>query len=257
MIGRINGWSIAMFFKKHSVLLVCVLAFKFSNAFVVFDPVNAGIAKAQVAQSTIQTSKLVVQLAQGAQTVANTLSQVQMAKRNLEKFTNWQDLSGFTSIANKIQQAGSVGKSLGYASGGIAQGLTAMTGDKYSSMSALQDTLISVGRTLDTQSSHMSRQNSAYDKIANGLSDDGLDGTVAVMQGNANLLNALAQQNQDISNKISNLNKIELAKAQNEINEKNTEEAQNMKYQMASLDGLLDYNDNSNFDFTTSQKYKY
>jgi len=246
-----------MFSKKYLVLLVCILAFKLSNAFIVFDPVNAGIAKAQVVQATIQTSKWGVQLAQGAQAVANTLSEVQMAKRNLEKFTDWQNLSGFTDIANKIQQAGSVGKSLGYASGGIAKGLTAMTGDKYASLSGLQDTLISVGRTLDTQSSYMSQQNSAYDKIANGLSSDGLDGAVAVMQGNANLLNAVAQQNQDISNKLSTLNKIQLAKEQNAINDKNIEDTQNIKYQIASLDGLLDYHDDSNFDFTTVPQYKY
>ena len=246
-----------MSYKKYLVILACVLFFKLSNAFVVFDPTNAALKKAELVQSEIQTSKWVTQLSQGSQTVANTLSQVQMAKRNLEKFTNWQDLSGFTSIANKIQQASSVGKSLGYASGGIAQGLTAMTGDQYASMAAFQDTLISVGRSLDTQSSYMSRQNSAYDKISNGLSSDGLDGAVAVMQGNANLLNALAQQNQDISNKISTLNKIQLAKAQNEINEKNIEETQNMKFQIAALDGLLDYHDDSNFDFTIVPKYKY
>ena len=246
-----------MFYKKYAVLLVCILVFNSSNAFVVFDPTNAALKEAELIQSKIQTSKWITQLSQGSQTVANTLSQVQMAKRNLEKFTNWQDLSGFTSIANKIQQAGSVGKSLGYASGGIAKGLTAMTGDEYASLSGLQDTLISVGRTLDTQSSYMSRQNSSYDKISNGLSSDGLDGAVAVMQGNANLLNAVAQQNQDISNKLSTLNKIQLAKAQNEINEKNLEDTQNMKFRIAALDGLLDYHDDSNFDFTTVSKYKY
>ena len=246
-----------MFYKRYLIFWSCILAFKFSNAFVVYDPINAELSQANLTQSTIQTGKWATQLEQGAQAVANTLSEVQLAKRNLEKFADWQNLSGFTSIANKIQQAGNVGSSLGYASGGIAKGLSAMTGDKYSSISGLQDTLTSIGKTLDTQSYYMYRQNSAYDKISNGLSSDGLDGAVAVMQGNANLLNAVAQQNQDISNKISDLNKIELAKAQNEINDENIEETQNMKYQMAALDGLLDYHDDSNFDFTTSPQYKY
>lgn len=103
----------------------------------------------------------------------------------------------------------------------------------------------------------MSRQNAAYDKISNGLSSDSIDGVVSVMQGNANLLNAVAQQNQDISNKIGSLNKIQLAKAQNEINDKNIENTQNIKYQVASLSGLLDYHDDSKFDFTAAPKYTY
>ena len=246
-----------MLYKKIIISLLCILSFNFSNAFIVFDPTNAELSQANLAQATIQTGKWATQLSQGAETVANTLSEVEMAKRNLQKFTDWQNLSGFSDIANKIQQAGSVGTSLGSATGGIANGLTAMTGDEYSSMSALQDTLTSVGRTLDTQSSYMSRQNAAYDKISNGLSSDDLDGAVAVMQGNANLLNAVAQQNQDISNKLSTLNKIQLAKEQNAINNKNVEDSQNIKYQMASLDGLLDYQDDSKFDFTVSPKYKY
>ncbi len=60
------------------------------------------MSQANLTQSTIQTGKWATQLEQGAQAVANTLSEVQLAKRNLEKFADWQNLSGFTSIADKL-----------------------------------------------------------------------------------------------------------------------------------------------------------
>lgn len=244
-------------FYRLLIVFVLIISYQLGDSFIVYDPINGAINQANLGQSMIQTAKWGTQLAQGAQTVANTLSEVDMAKRNLMKFTDWQNLSGFSSIADKIQEASDVGTSLGYASGGIANGLVGMTGDRYSSLSSLEDTLTSVGRTLDTQSAYMQQQNAAYDRIANGLSSNSLDGAVSVMQGNADLLNAIAQQNQDLGNKITTLNKIELARTQNEINDNNLQQQDDYQYQKAALSGLLDYHDNSTFDFSTTPEYTY
>ena len=243
--------------KKILFLILIVTIFQNSNAFTVYDPVNAIINKASLSENITQTSKLIAEVSNSAQTAANTLNHIQLMKRNLEHFANWQNLSGFQNIANKMNQASDFGNSLGAATDGIANGLTAMTGDKYTSLAALTDTLQSAGRVLDQQAAYINQQNMAYDRISQGLNDKSLDGAVAVMQGNANLLNAIAQQNQSLGSQLDTLNKIQLARTQNEINEKNIESQVNNEFSQSSLAGLLDYRDHSSFDFKHTPKYRY
>ena len=242
---------------KKILSLALIIISQEINAFVVHDPVNATINKAILSENMIQTSKLIAEVSNSAQAATNTLNHIQLMKRNLEHFANWQNLSGFQDIANKINQASDFGNSLGAATDGIANGLTAMTGDKYTSLAVLTDTLQSAGRVLDQQAIYMNQQNMAYDRISQGLNDKSLDGAVAVMQGNANLLNAIAQQNQSLGSQLDTLNKIQLARTQNEINEKNIESQVNNEFSQSSLAGLLNYKDNSSFDFKQTPKYRY
>lgn len=246
--------------QSKRIIACLLLALTYHQGFSIFPVTDYTLnitAEQDLNQAYVQTGKMITEVANTAQTSANTLNAVAMAKRNLMKFADWQNLSGFQGFAQKIEDVSDVGNSLGVATGGVAKGLSAMTGDKYSSMNALEDTLKSVGNTLDAQATYMNQQNRAYDQIANGLSSGDLDGAVSVMQGNADLLNAVAKQNQDISNKIGDLNKIELARTENEINEKKLQDQKDQEFMQSSLDGLLTYHDDSNFDFTKTQEYKY
>ena len=246
--------------RSSKAVVFILLVSTFKTAFCIFPVTDYTLnmtAEMHLQQAYVQTAKMIVEAANAAQTASNTLNAVGMAKRNLTRFSDWQNLSGFQGFAQKIEDVSDVGSSLGVATGGIAKGLSAMGGDKYSSMNSLEDTLQSVGKTLDAQSTFMNEQNRAYDRIANGLSSGDIDGAVSVMQGNADMLNAVAKQNQDISNKIGDLNKIELARTANEINEKKLEQQNDQEFMQSSLDGLLEYHDDSKFDFTKTQEYKY
>lgn len=246
-----------MAIKKLLLISLTILVFQHSYTFVVHDPINAALNKAIIAENITQTGKLVQEVANGTQTAANTLSQIQILKRNLEHFADWQNLGSFSALTDKLMQASDVGSSLGVATNGIANGLKAMAGDKYSSINSLADTLVSSAAVLDQQASDMSKQNRAYDQISQGLGDKSLDGAVAVMQGNANLLNAIAQQNQNLGEQMNTLNKVQLAHIQDEVNQKNIQEQLDNEYSQSSLAGLLDYKDQSTFDFTKTPKYTY
>ena len=200
---------------------------------------------------------MTTEVANTSQTLVKTVEGVKMAKRNLEKFSSWENVSGFSGLVDKMGQAGNIGNSLGVASGGCAKGLSAFTGDEYDTLSALQDNLKSVGGILDEQSNAMDKQNRGFDQMMKGLNSSDIDGTMAVLQGNANLMAGVAQQNGRIGQHLQNLQQIELAKAQAEINQKKNEANANRKISQMMKDGFNEVDPVDKHDITVTPKFQY
>lgn len=218
---------------------------------IVFDPQAYG-------ESIRQTAQGAQSISTQAQTLSQTVKSVNMAQRNLQRFTNaWSNMSSFSDLVNTVGDAGRVGNSMGRATGGFAKGLSAFTGDEYDTLSALQDNLRSVGASIDAQSTAMSNQSRGFDNMTRGLSGDNADGMVTFLEGNAALMAGIAQQNDRIGQHLQNLSQIELAKQQAEINEKKLSQQKSAKLISGIVDGISEQAAEKAHDTSKMPKYKY
>ncbi|MBK2270168.1 hypothetical protein [Francisella philomiragia] len=240
-----------------SLCLLIITKIAFATGWPVYDLASDINQKMAQSQFVAQTGHMATEVANTSKTLAQTIESVKMAKRNLERFENgWQNVSSFGDLVDKISQAGRVGRSMSQATGGFSKGLSAFTGDEYATLNALQDNLKSVAGIIDEQSSAMSQQNRGFDKMVKGISSGDMDGAVAFLEGNATLMAGIAQQNERLSQHMENLTKIEMAKTQAELQEKQLSQERLLSLQSRLKEGMRDVKFEDK-DITKTPEYKY
>jgi len=238
--------------KKITLILtsICLTTKIYALGMPVFDALVNYTAGMQLTEAITTTAKV-------SEQVANSYQLVDSAQRNLKKFTDWSNLTDFRGMVDKVAQAGNIGHSLGKASGGILEGLNTMTGDSYGSLGVLQDTLQSAAAVMDEHANDMYKQASGLDSINSGIKN-GSDGVVSVLQGNAQLMQGIAAQNEHLNQNVEAMNKMNMAKMQSDLTKDKEQEDYSWNKAKAAAQGLDDgYQEDGSFDISKTAKFKY